>query len=179
MDRKLIDYLPIFVQNYAEIRAIMDSEQVDVVNVWVNADNVMNDQFVTEATENGIKRWEAILDIVPKTTYTLDERKFTILARLNEQLPYTVESLKVALTSLCGIDGYVVEMHPDEYEILVKLGLANKKNYDDVCRLLDKMIPANIVKTVVLLYNSNEKLRTLTHGQLALYTHKWIREEDF
>ena len=178
MDRKLIDYLPIFVQDYAEIKAIMDTEQVDVGAVWTDAENVMKDQFVADATEYGVKRWESILGIVPKATYTLEERKFNILTRLTEQLPYTTESLSNVLSSLCGDDGYILEINYDTYEVVVKLPLSNINNFDAVKELLEKMIPANMVIHVIVRYNSNEKLYSFTHGELAAYTHKQLREEN-
>lgn len=176
MDRKLIDYLPMFMQNYVEIRAIMDTEQVDVVKAWEDSENVMNDQFVTDATENGVKRWEAILGITPKVTFTLDERKFNILTRMNEQLPYTMESLKNALSSLCGDDGYTLKLDANKYELVVKLALENENSIEMVVNLLDKMIPANIVK-IVMLYNTHLILADFTHEQLAAYTHEELRKE--
>lgn len=176
MERKLIDYLPIYVQSFAEIRAIMNAEQISVETTWTGAENVMNDQFITLATENGVKRWESILGITPKANFTLDERKFLILARLNEQLPYTKESLESALTSLCGADGYTLKIDSDKYEMVVKLALDNENNVSAVVDLLDKMIPANIVKNVML-FNTNLILADFTHEQLATYTHKELREE--
>lgn len=176
MDRKLIDYLPIFVQDYKEIKAIMDAEQHSVEGTWNDAENVMSDQFILDATENGVKRWESILGITPKITYTLEERKFNILARLNEQLPYTLDSLKRVLTSLCGETGYTLKLNADEYELVVKLALGNENNIEAVNRLLKKMIPANIV-TAVDLFNTHIMLASYTHEQLSNYTHKAVREE--
>lgn len=176
MDRKLIDYLPIFIQNYAEVEAIMNAEQVSVEKTWTSAEDVMNDQFITEATENGVKRWESILGITPKANFTLDERKFLILARLNEQLPYTMESLKTALTALCGADGYTLKIDSDKYVLTVKLALYNEKNIESVGELLDKMIPANLI-TKVTIFNTHALLTGYTHEQLAQFTHKAIREE--
>ena len=136
MERKLIEYLPKYVQDYAEIKAIMGAEQTSIEGAWTDAENVMNDQFIQDATENGVKRWESILNIIPKGNYTLDERKFTILARLNEQLPYTEESLRNILTSLCGPDGYTLKISTDTYELTVKLAIANENNVKVVSELL-------------------------------------------
>lgn len=176
MERRLIDYLPLFIQNYAEIKAIMDAEQVDIEKTWNDAENVMNDQFILDATENGVKRWESILNIVPKATYTLEERKFDILARLNWQLPYTLESLKYALTALCGNDGYRLKLDPNRYELVVKLALYNENNIDAVRELLDNVIPANLVRDVQM-FNTHGMLSGFTHEQLSAYTHEEVREE--
>lgn len=176
MDRQLIDYLPLFIQNYTEMKEIMNAEQTNVEGVWLSAEDVMNDQFVTDATENGVKRWEHILNMTPKGTYTLDERKFNILTRLNEQLPFTIDTLKTSLESLCGVDGYALKLDADDYHLIVKLALQNDNNIEAVSVLLDKIVPANIVKQIVT-FNTHRILKEFTHGQLAALTHKEVREE--
>lgn len=177
MERKLINYLPIFIQEYAEIKAIMDAEQVTIENTWSDSENVLKDQFVPDATENGVKRWESILNLVPKATYTLDERKFNILARLNEQLPYTLETLKNMLATMCGDDGYTVKMDYNNYMLLVKLSLSNENNIGTVKDLLCRVVPANII-TSVSLFNTHGALTPYTHGYLSAYTHRQTREEN-
>lgn len=176
MDRQLKDYLPIFVQEYAEIGTIMDTEQVSVENVWTETENVMCDQFVLEATENGVKRWESILNMKPKGTYTLDERRFNILVKLQEQLPYTVATLNTALTAICGEDGYFLKIDNDKYLLTVRLALYNENNVQSVSELLEKMIPANMIISVTL-FNTHNILSAYTHEFLSQYTHKQTREE--
>ena len=176
MDHNLIEYLPEFIQEYQEIKEIMAAEQVDVEASWDAVTNALNDQFVVDATETGISRWEKILSIVPMTTNTLDERKFRILARLNEQLPYTEEKLNEMLTSLCGENGYVLRVRPDEYTVLVKLAVANTVNYQSVIDMLDKVLPANLLRTVML-FNSHKIISGFTHAQLSAYTHDQLRQE--
>lgn len=176
MDRKLIDYLPPFIQEYKEIKAIMGAEQGSIETVWTDAKNVLADQFVQSATENGIAQYEKILGITPKGTYTLDERRFNVLARMNEQLPYTMKQLHSSLTSLCGKDGYALKLDTDNYNLIVKLALSNENNVEAVESLLYKMIPANIVNNVML-FNTHSILSDFTYEQLSTYTHKGIREE--
>ena len=80
-------------------------------------DAAFNDQFVNSATVNGVERWEKSWESKPKGTDTLDARKFRILSRLNEQLPYTLPVLKSMLQSLCGEDGYSVEVQNELYTL--------------------------------------------------------------
>lgn len=172
----MIDYLPIFIQDYVEIKAIMDAEQVSVVKAWDDAEDVMCDQFILDLTENGVKRWESILEIVPKSTYTLDERRFNILARLSEQIPYTIETLKNMLSTMCGEDGYTIRLDHNNYLLSVKLSLSNENNVDAVENLLYRIVPANIVTTVSL-FNTHAALSALTHEQLSAYTQYQVRVE--
>lgn len=175
MDRRLIDYLPPFVAEFREIKAIMDAEQVTVETTWTDAENVLADQFVQDATENGVKRYEKILKIIPKGNYTLDERKFNILARMNEQLPYTMKQLNEMLTALCGEDGYYLKLDTNAYELVVKIALHNEKNMQAVEDLLYKIVPANIVRKVTL-FNTHLVLSGFTHEQLSKHTHEEVRE---
>lgn len=176
MDRKLIDYLPIFIQDYAEIKAIMEAEQTSGEKAWTDAENVMCDQFVADATEYGVKRRESLLGITPKATDTMEERKFNILVRMNEQLPYTLEMLKSILLSMCGENGYSVTLDHGQYLLSVKLSLSNEKNVEAVKKLLERMVPANMV-TIVSLFNTHGILAGFTHEQLGVYTQKQVREE--
>ena len=95
---------------------------------------------------------------------------------MNEQLPYTVDTLKKSLLSLCGADGYILKLYPNEYKLIVKLALSNENNFESVKALLDKMLPANIVKSVVT-FNTHHILKDVTYEQLATLTHKGVREE--
>lgn len=177
MDRNLIDYLPQVLKEVRELKLLLQSEQVEIANLWGSIDNALNDQFVIDATEYGVERWEKILGIIPKATEPLDARKFRILTRLNEQLPYTMRSLKQQLEALCGKDGYSIELYNDTYTIEVKVNLIAKSNFDDVDALLQRVVPANMVIDLSLLYNQHLTLGQFTHSQLGQHTHYDLRNE--
>ena len=174
MERRMLDYLPPFIRNFKEMAAIMDTEQPEFELAWQNAENTLADQFVMTATINGIKRWEKIYGIIPKGTDTLDERRFVILSKMNEQPPYTMAALENVLDALCGKGGYSLHMNANDYELTVKLEMGNENNFAAVVELLNRILPANIVRNVSL-YNTYDMLRSFTHGQLARYTHEEIR----
>ena len=177
-ERTLIEYLPHIIRDVREYKAIMnDAEQPEMVDSWGAVEDAMNDQFIVDATENGVKRWEKILGIVPQATLTLDERKFTILTRINEQLPFTLRTLEESLKSLCGKDGYVVQLQANEYILVVKVALVAVQNYNDVERLLQRIVPANMIIQLSIIYNTHEVLGAFTHQRLHNYTHYQLRNE--
>jgi len=136
------------------MQEIMKAEQSEIDLLWIATEKVFADQFILDATENGVSRWESMLGISPKGTDTLDERKFRILSKLNQELPYTLRKLEQVLTTLCGPDGYSIELNAAEYEIKVELGLANHNNYEEVKRTLKAMVPANLTQVITLLFNT-------------------------
>ena len=177
MDRNMIEYLPPMLQTIREFKALIDAEQPEASDLWDALDDVLDDQFINDATANGVSRWEKILTIAPKGGSTLPERKLQILARLNEELPYTFAKLKNQLEALCGVDGYSVVLSNSTYTLTVRVGLTAKDSFDAVDNLLDRVIPANILIDVSLEYNTHQTLSALTHAQLAAYTHDELRSE--
>lgn len=176
-NRKLIEYLPAYMQGYEEVSERMNAEQSEVDSLWNAIENAFMDQFVMDATENGVSRWEKILKVFPKATETLDERKFRIITLINQQLPYTLRSLEQTLTQLCGKDGYSVTLTASAYRIEVKLGIGSHSNYDEVKKMLTAMIPANLTMLITLMFNTHETVARFTHEYLSTMTHDQIRKE--
>ena len=112
-------------------------------------------------------------------TDTLDVRKFRILTRLNQELPYTVQKLKQVLSNICGNDMFSIEVNAAEYYVNIKLGVENDSNYQEVVNVLTKMLPANMIQYVTVMYNNNSVLSPFTHTQLVAYTHDQLRKEVF
>lgn len=177
MDRKMLDYLPQYVGEYKEIQAIVNAHEKAVIRAWKAMENVWNDQFVNDATENGIKHWEKILKLTPKDTYTLEERRFNVNTRLNEQPVFTMETLKKVLAGMCGENGYSVTLDYENYTLSVKLSLNNENNKEAVKFLLRRMVPANILINISM-FNTHAMVGNFTHEQLALYFHQQLREKN-
>jgi len=146
-NRPLIGYIPNVLREVREYQALTLTEEPELALLWDDLQNTLDDQFVLSATKRGVERREKILHITPKATFTLDERKFTILARLAEQLPYSIRMLHKMLTALCGQDGYTIKLINDEYTLCVNVFLnsANRNVIDEVNLMLRRICPANLI----------------------------------
>ena len=154
----------------------MKIDESEISEMWKLIEELLNDQFVSEATNKGLSRWERILNIIPKNTDTLNERRFRILVKLNEQLPYTVKTIREQLDVLCGINGNQLKLDNDGYVVTVKLEKENKNNFQDVRDYLRKVVPANMEIIVGLLYNTYGILSKFSHKQLSTYTYAQLKE---
>ena len=177
MRRKLQDYLPPILLKTYEFPLLCDTEQPEIDRLRDAADAVLDAQFISTAGETAIARYEKIFGITPMDTDTLDERRFRVLAKINAQLPFSVRRLRQQLETLCGADGYKLEIDGGRYTLTVKVALTAKRNRAAVEELLGVIVPANMVCTATLLYNQHITLARLTHAQLAALTHRDIREE--
>lgn len=177
MRKKLQDYLPPILLRTYEFPLLCETEQPEIDRLHDAADAVLDAQFISTAGETAIARYEKIFGITPMDTDTLDERRFKVLTRINTQLPFSVRRLRQQLATLCGADGYKLELDGDRYTLTVKVALTAKRNQQAVEELLADIVPANMVCTTSLLYNQHADLTRFTHAQLALLTHFEIREE--
>lgn len=177
MRKKLQDYLPPILLKTYEFPLLCDTEQPEIDRLRDAADAVLDAQFISTAGETAIARYERIFGITPMDTDTLAERRFKVLAKINAQLPFSVRRLRQQLATLCGEDGYKLEVSGGKYTLSVKVALTAKRNQQAVEELLADIVPANMVCTTSLLYNQHADLTRFTHAQLALLTHFEIREE--
>lgn len=177
MRKKLQDYLPPILLKTYEFPLLCETEQPEIDRLHDAADAVLDAQFISTAGETAIARYEKIFGVVPQDTDTLDERRFKVLTRINTQLPFSVRRLRQQLATLCGEDGYKLEVGGGKYTLTVKVALTAKRNQQAVEELLADIVPANMVCTTSLLYNQHADLTRFTHAQLALLTHFEIREE--
>lgn len=176
MDRNMIDYLPSVLRDVREYKEILEAHETEISDLWGALEDALKEQFVSDATETGILRFEKILDIAPKAADTLDDRKFRILARFNEELPYTYNGLKERLITLCGEDGFTMELFHATYTLKVRIELTVRSQFDTVESLLDRITPANLIIDISLRYNQQVDYETYTHGDLTAYTHTELRE---
>lgn len=170
-------YLPEVLKDVTEMRAIMDAETPEVQAIWQACEDCMNDQFILEATEHGIARREKMLSITPFATDTLDDRRFRLLTRYNENIPYTRKGLASMLESLCGVGGYVLTIQTAIFTVNVKVALTAKKQEAIIADLLERVLPYEMVFTVELLYNTWAKVLPYTWGELSAITWKHVKEE--
>lgn len=173
----LTDYQPDILKNVTEMRAIMNAETPLIQAVWDACESCMNDQFISEATENGIARREKMLDITPYATDTLADRRFRLLSRYNENTPYTRKSLVNMLETLCGKDGYQLTILTSEFTVRVRVALTVRKQSDSVRELLERILPYNMIFSVELLYNIWQQFKSYTWAETEKFTWTELKEE--
>lgn len=174
----VLSYLPPVLQDVYEMQAVSQAENSELSRLWQGAEDAMNDQFVETATENGVSRWEKMLLLSPKGTDTLPERKFRIQSALSGRLPFTVWALREQLDGLCGPGNYALTVDHPNFKVTVLLALAAQENYDTVCDLLRKMLPANLQVEISLMYNRYGYLSSWPHGMLNPYSHKLLKTSE-
>ena len=173
----VISYLPEILRDVYEFRQLAAAETAELDCSRKELADIVADNFIATLTERGCSRWEKMLGITPKSTDDIDVRRFRILGRLNEELPFTFRGLKRQLSILCGEDGFSAELDNGNYKLSVLVALTAKNQYEEVGKLLEREVPANIVVSLGLKYNQHITLAARTHDDLGAYTHEQLRNE--
>ena len=177
MVSNLLEYFPAVFKDIREYQAVSLVETPEIKNLDLALLETMNNQFVLTLNENGCSRWEKILKIKKMDTDTLSDRRFRIQAKLNEQLPYSKRSLETQLANLCGANGYELLMDKQNYKLSIKLDLTQKKQFNSVVELLERITPCNLILAVSLMYNQYQKFSSKTQTAMSTFTHFQLREE--
>lgn len=142
---RLLDYLPEFLRRYREYQYIFDdADQPEVDAVNDRAEKLYNNMFVVSADEDGIARYEKMLEIVPPTGATLEERRASVLAAMKTDLPYTETKLREILETLCGEGNSTLSVYPNDYRVDVEIAKPSGNMKDSVVQALDRILPANL-----------------------------------
>lgn len=172
----ILNYLPPLIAKTDEFEAIGAAENEQINNLWATHKEIFDNQFISTLDENGCNRWEKILNITPMGTDTIEDRRFRIAARINADIPYTYKQLENMIASLCDND-YTMQLQNADYKLIVRIALSAQRQYSEVEKLLKRVLPANLLVDLSLLYNQYQALTSKTHAQLNAYTHEQLRSE--
>lgn len=146
-DVQLLNHLPLFIQEYREIREIMKTENPEFQIVEDETEVIMNNQFITTCNLTGIAKFEKMMGIVPSEEDTLQGRISRVLTRWNDSIPYTFILLCRKLNSLCGQGNYEIIRDINNYKMEIITHLEYSGQAEELDYLLNYMIPANIELT--------------------------------
>ena len=174
----LLKYLPEFMQDIQEIKEIMLSVEPEIENINNTIESLLKDFFILDSSLEATKHYENILKIVPKLTDDLKKRQYDILSVYNQTLPFTFETLKEKLNLICGKNGYTINISYDEFTLNIKLSLGKKEMFTIVDRMLENIVPVNLIIDLKMDYNVWKDLGKCNWENLYDIRWKDIKEEE-
>ena len=171
----LLNLLPEIYKPIYDFRAIANGSCEEVEPLYNGVKAILDNTFINTASDSILAKWEKHLGITPNATDTLDERRFRILAKLNDSPPYTDAYLEKRLDELCGKDCWRVLKDYDQYQLVVQISASSATNNATVADVVRKIIPANMTLVVQDFRTRHSELTGYTHEQLAAYTHDDIK----
>lgn len=173
-----IKYLPELLQPIQDFQGLNDAYKAELKDLYEACAALFDDQFISTASETILAKWENHLGILPNATDTLDERRFRILAKLNDTPPYTEQYLKNKLVELCSDGEFELEIDIPNYTVRVGVTVNSQANTDTIYAWLRELLPANLLLSVYQVLTRHYELVGLTHNDLSHYTHNQIKYRE-
>lgn len=144
-DIDLLSYWMPLLRKIKEFKEIAKTEEPELRYILEAIDRTLNNMFIETADEYGIKRFENMMGIYPEAGESLETRRFNVLVKWNDKVPYTDKELYNRLLSLCGgADKFSIEEHYKDYWLKVTTHLGIAGAFDAVAALLEDMLPCNL-----------------------------------
>lgn len=141
----ILKYLIPLLQEYKEYTTIAKCIEPELDLLWREIEFIKNNNYIHSSTEFGVKKREDMLKLYPFENETLDDRKFRLLAKEIDKLPYTHRALIKKLDYLCGEDGYSLHIDHSNHIVQVVLTINSQSNANSVKELLESIIPLNMI----------------------------------
>lgn len=146
--KKYMSYLPDFLKQFMEFQEIGKVVDPVIRSFDEMLGRVLNNAFIAECDEYGIRKYEMILKITPSADDTLESRRSRVALRWNDHIPYTYRVLIAKLNALCGVNNYDMVCDLKNYSISLHTHLSMSGQVKELEDLLDKMLPATMVFTI-------------------------------
>lgn len=172
-----IRYIPYVLNETDEFKALASTLDYINENLEKDVEELKDNQYILSATEDGIAKYEKMINVTPLDSDTLEDRRFRVFTKYNQQLPYTERSLRNLLDTLIGNDGYKLEIDHLSHSISVGVELTARSMFKSIETLLEGYVPLNFYIDLKLLYNQYSAIQKSTHEQLTQFTHEQLREE--
>ena len=138
-------YLPDVLRDVREFRAITTVESPAFAGYRAAISRALDNQFVATADNDGLMRYEKMLGIVSNKTDTAADRRFRILAKINNRLPYSMGWLRRKLDTLFGAGNYQIIRDTAAHKLAVEADVQFETVIVSLYNDLRQSIPANMV----------------------------------
>ena len=152
--RKIIEYLPEYIAEYEEIKALTNAEQPIFDNAEKIIESILDNNYIIFADNTSLDRYERIMGIVSDET-SPEKRKTVLLSKLLSQIPFTFRKLEEIMSNTIGKDNFELDLQNDIYKILIKINNTKNIYLSAVNNIMKIILPANFIYNI-LLYSKNK-----------------------
>ena len=142
--KKIIEYIPYELQgiiDYQEIANAIESYYSIKID---ELEQIKKNRNIFKCDEETIIYYETLLNIIPKSDATLDERRFAIWLKMNNKIPYSEQWLRHWLNGLVGSKNYELVFNYANYSGTLRVTSPSENNYNSIVTMLDLIMPAHI-----------------------------------
>lgn len=171
----LIELLPQIYRPIKDFNAMTVVSGKELASLYEGVVKLLDNQFISTCDVETIGKWEKYFGIIPNSTDTLDDRKFRVLAKLNDSPPYTDRYLVQRLMELCGVNNFKITRDYGNYSLLIEISLNSTSKTETIKNIIRDIVPANINLTIREYRSRYTQVSQFTHDELSKYKHDEIK----
>lgn len=139
---KLISHYPDFLKDNKEFEAICEALDPEYNLILQRLKTTLDNIVPETANARGITRYEQWLELPTNPYLPLEQRRATVLAKLNEMYPFTEIKLQKMLAAIVGWGHF--EYHRDGAYVSVDIDEEAMDALSPVYELLERLLPMNL-----------------------------------
>lgn len=176
--KKLIEYLPRFMQNFSELKELLRVVNIETDNINIQIQKILDEAFIEDCTEYGLRKYENFLHIIPADGESLETRKIRVRMRWYDYSPYTFRVLVNKLNMICGVNNYDLIADLENYNFKVMTELGTYGTIDELAYMFESILPENIFYESVNTLNI-ETGCSLNYGGGMVFSSMFLFTEDW
>lgn len=170
------EYWPEWIAEIRELAGTAAAANIELALLWAAAARTGNNMYLSTMDADTCAAIEEMLGITPTAGDSLETRLARIKSYSMSDLPYTEKKLLEVLNMICGDAGScAITVTPNKYEIVIDIDESCTDKYDEIRKMADKMIPANMIQHFAIvtpdygmkLYRSSAMALTVSETELA------------
>lgn len=164
----IIQYLPPFMREYLQLKLITDAEDIELQAILEQLVKLNQNQYVLTADHDGLKRFESMLGLYSMPDESLETRRNKILAKWNDELPYTMKALRKQLDIVCGENNYDISTDFRNYQLEIIAHLKQYGEVDEFHHIIDYMMPCNILLSIINQLQNQIEMKLYVGGTVSI-----------
>lgn len=153
----IIEYLPPYLQEVKQFQEIAQIEDEEFKNINKRAKAMCEESIISLATEEGLARYEKILNINSSQNVNLEDRRFMVKANYLNRGNFTLRWLKNKLYELCG-DKFLIDIDYKLLKLNISLDYSFKNIVNSFAKELENVIPCCIKCSIIYTYNDTANI---------------------
>lgn len=141
--KRLIEYLPDFMQRFSEIKELMRVANMETDEIYSGIEKVFKESFIEECSAYGIEKYEKLLGIAAMPDEDLDFRRNRVKAYWNLDGQYNYKRFVLGLNTLLG-GSWNYDMVCDSDHYAMTFHVYKSEDLSILEDFLRKVLPINV-----------------------------------
>lgn len=138
-------YVPSVYTNFTEMDELVQAEDSSLTNAYSELTNLVNNQFVVTADDEGLHQYETLFDIVSTPSETVEFRRQRLINRFSMMPPFSYRFFEGKLNEIIGAGKWSMTVNNATRTLTIESSASDQAWFTEVLITVGRLKPANMV----------------------------------